>query len=138
MTDKDAAVHNWKPISLRLPFLQFMLLATISTIIILQSLLYESQTQGGILFAPSIDELPLSVAFGYRYAPTIIAVIYGFLWSLIDHDTKRIEPYFQLCSPGGASAEEILLLQYPLDFIASRTFSGRQKETLVHLLGCVC
>ncbi|THZ31839.1 hypothetical protein D6C91_00634 [Aureobasidium pullulans] len=118
MTDKDAAVHNWKPISLRLPFLQFMLLATISTIIILQSLLYKSQTQGGILFAPSIDELPLSVAFSYRYAPTIIAVIYGFLWSWIDHDTKRMEPYFQLCSPGGASAEEILLLQYPLDFIA--------------------
>ncbi|THX33737.1 hypothetical protein D6D12_01354 [Aureobasidium pullulans] len=121
-------VHNWKPISLRLPFLQFMLLATISTIIILQSLLYKSQTQGGILFAPSIDELPLSVTFGYRYAPTIIAVIYGFLWSWIDHDTKRMEPYFQLCSPGGASAEEILLLQYPLDFIAFVPFRAARRK----------
>ncbi|THY32142.1 hypothetical protein D6D00_01758 [Aureobasidium pullulans] len=128
MTDKDAAVHNWKPISLRLPFLQFMLLATISTIIILQSLLYKSQTQGGILFAPSIDELPLSAAFSYLYAPTIIAVIYGFLWSWIDHDTKRMEPYFQLCSPGGASAEEILLLQYPLDFIAFVPFRAARRK----------
>ncbi|THY90965.1 hypothetical protein D6C95_06450 [Aureobasidium pullulans] len=128
MTDKDSAVHNWKPISLRLPFLQFMLLATISTIIILQSLLYKSQTQGGILFAPSIDELPLSVTFGYRYCPTIIAVIYGFLWSWIDHDTKRMEPYFQLCSPGGASAEEILLLQYPLDFIAFVPFRAPRRK----------
>ncbi|CAD0047049.1 unnamed protein product [Aureobasidium pullulans] len=105
-----------------------MLLATISTIIILQSLLYKSQTQGGILFAPSIDELPLSVTFGYRYAPTIIAVIYGFLWSWIDHDTKRMEPYFQLCSPGGASAEEILLLQYPLDFIAFVPFRAARRK----------
>ncbi|CAC9888211.1 unnamed protein product [Aureobasidium pullulans] len=105
-----------------------MLLATISTIIILQSLLYKSQTQGGILFAPSIDELPLSVAFGYRYAPTIIAVIYGFLWSWIDHDTKRMEPYFQLCSPGGASAEEILLLQYPIDFIAFVPFRAARRK----------
>ncbi|THW14116.1 hypothetical protein D6D24_05674 [Aureobasidium pullulans] len=122
------SVHNWKPISLRLPFLQFMLLATISTIVILQSLLYKSQTQGGILFAPSIDELPLSVTFGYRYCPTIIAVIYGFLWSWIDHDTKRMEPYFQLCSPGGASAEEILLLQYPLDFIAFVPFRAARRK----------
>ncbi|KAL8689126.1 MAG: hypothetical protein Q9224_004717, partial [Gallowayella concinna] len=40
------------------------------------------------------------------------------LWSWIDLDTKRLEPYFQLSKPGGAALANSLELQYPFDFVA--------------------
>jgi len=120
---------TWKPSSLRLPFLSFVLLTTSALIVVLQWLLVKSQTTGGVLFAPSINDLPLSRTFGYLYVPTIIAVIYGLLWSWIDLDIKRMEPYYQLCSPGGTLAENSLLLQYPFDFVAFVPFqAARQKH----------
>lgn len=120
--------HTWKPISLRLPFLTFVLLATSGLIVVLQWLLFRSQTTGGVLFAPSINSLPLSKTFGYLYAPTMIAVVYGLLWSWIDLDIKRMEPYYQLCSPGGSLAENSVLLQYAFDFIALVPFHAARRQ----------
>lgn len=125
---RDTEAPIWKPISLRLPFLAFVLLATCALIVVLQWLLYTSQTTGGVIFAPSINDLPLSKTFGYLYAPTIIAVIYGLLWSWIDLDIKRMEPYYQLCSTGGALAENSLLLQYPFDFVALVPFQAARRK----------
>jgi hypothetical protein len=134
--------HTWKPISLRLPFLTFVLLVTSALIVVLQWLLYTSQTIGGVIFAPSINDLPLSKTFGYLYAPTIIAVVYGLLWSWIDLDIKRMEPYYQLCSSGGALAENSLLLQYPFDFVALVPFKLLDGSTglfsQLHLLVSLC
>jgi hypothetical protein len=125
---KVSSQHNWKPVGLRLSFLVFVLLVTSALIVVLQWLLYKSQTTGGVLFAPSIYDLPLSKTFGYLYAPTIIAVIYGLLWSWIDLDIKRMEPYYQLCSPDGALAEDSLLLQYPFDFVALVPFQAVRRK----------
>lgn len=119
---------TWKPISLRLPFLTFVLLATCTLVIVLQWLLYTSQTTGGVIFASDISDLPLSRTFGYIYAPTIIAVVYGLLWSWIDLDIKRMEPYYQLCNTGGALAEDSLLLQYPFDFVALVPFQAARRK----------
>ncbi|KAG9609621.1 hypothetical protein KCV01_g3674, partial [Aureobasidium melanogenum] len=119
---------TWKPTSLRLPFLTFILLATCALIIVLQWLLYKSQTDGGVVFAPNINDLPLSHTFGYLYAPTIVAVTYGLLWNWIDLDIKRMEPYYQLCSTGGALAEDSLLLQYPFDFVALVPFQAARRK----------
>lgn len=94
----------------------------------MQWLLYRSQSQGGVLFADNINDLPLSKTFGYLYAPTIIAVVYGLLWNWIDLDIKRMEPYFQLCSPSGALAEESLLLQYPFDFVILVPFEAARRK----------
>lgn len=120
--------YSWKPISLRLPFLTFVLLITSALVVVLQWLLFISQASGGVLFAPSINGLPLRKTFGYLYAPTITAVIYGLLWSWIDLDIKRLEPYYQLCSPGGALAENSLLLQYPFDFVALVPFQAARRK----------
>ncbi|KAH0163256.1 hypothetical protein KCU67_g5624, partial [Aureobasidium melanogenum] len=125
---RNQETPTWKPISLRLPFLTFVLLATCALIVVLQWLLYKSQTDGGVIFAPNIDDLPLSKTFGYLYAPTIVAVIYGLLWSWVDLDIKRMEPYYQLCSTDGALAEDSLLLQYPFDFIALVPFQAARRK----------
>jgi hypothetical protein len=110
---------RWKPSSLRLPFLIGVILISLALILVLQILLRQSKLDGGILFAPNINALPLSTTFPYLYLPTILSVFYGFLWAWIDLDIRRLEPYFQLSSADGASGRESLLLHYPVDFLAS-------------------
>lgn len=69
------------------------------------------------MFATSTNEIPIAQSFLYLYLPTIIALLYSIFWSWIDLQIKRLEPYFQLSKPGGASGKDSLLLQYPFDFI---------------------
>jgi hypothetical protein len=113
------AAPFWIPISLRIPFLIAVILVSIALIVILQLLLVLSQRNGGVLFAPNINDLPVLKTFPYLYLPTIVAVCYGFLWNWIDLDVRRIEPFFQLAKDGGATGRESLLLHYPVDFLAS-------------------
>ena len=88
-------------------------------IVILQILLLRSHRDNGILFAPNINDLPLSKTFYYLYLPTILSITYGFVWTWIDLDVRRLEPYYQLARPEGATGKESLLLHYPVDFLAS-------------------
>ena len=108
----------WKPVTLKAPFLLSIMLASSASIVMLQYLLISSQRNNGIIFSADINELPLNRSFAYLYLPTVIAVIYSFLWSWIDLDAKRLEPFFQLSQDGGASAKDSLLLQYQFDTIA--------------------
>ncbi|OQO15247.1 hypothetical protein B0A48_00630 [Cryoendolithus antarcticus] len=109
----------WRPITLRLPYLSSLILITLAVIAIIQWLLHQSQADQGILFAANINELPLRTSSLYLYLPTLISVIYSFLWTWVDLDVKRLEPYFQLSKTGGATAEHSILLHYPFDFLAS-------------------
>ena len=47
----------------------------------------------------------------------MVTVLYGIGWAVVDLDVKRLEPYFQLSKPGGASASDSILLHYPFDFL---------------------
>ena len=91
---------------------------------VLQYLLLKSQRDNGLIFAEDLTKLPLSRSFSYLYLPTIIAVIYGFAWTWIDLDVRRIEPFYQLARDGGAAAAESMLLTYPVDFLASVPFKA--------------
>ncbi|OCK82132.1 hypothetical protein K432DRAFT_473357 [Lepidopterella palustris CBS 459.81] len=110
--------QSWKPVTLKAPFLISILLTSLSLIAVVQFLIISSGRNGGILFATNINALPINRSFAYLYLPTVIAVIYSFLWSWIDLDAKRLEPFFQLSQNGGASAKDSLLLQYQFDTIA--------------------
>lgn len=37
------------------------------------------------------------------------------LWSIVHHDLLRLEPYFQMSAPGGASAANSLFLSYQFE-----------------------
>ena len=72
----------------------------------------------GIVFAASLDAFSKAATFSSTYLPTIVAIILSVMWSWVDLDTKRLEPYFQMSKPGGASAADSILLHYPFDFVA--------------------
>lgn len=112
------ASRIWKPITLTAPFILSVILITIGLVVLVVWLLRKSNAQQGVLFAPNINDLPLRKSFLYLYLPTLVSVIYSFLWTWTDLDVKRLEPFFQLSKPGGASAEDSILLHYPFDFLA--------------------
>lgn len=112
----------WKPATLRFPVLGSIFTVTVLMIIGLEILAYLSvgknnSNGGGLAFAATVDDISTIATVSYLYLPTVIAVIYSIIWSWIDLDSKRLEPWFQLSKPDGAAAEDSLLLQYPFDFL---------------------
>jgi hypothetical protein len=76
-----------------------------------------SDRDSGLIFARSINALPLRDTFPYLYFPTIVAVVFSIYWAWIDLETKRMEPYYQLSKENGALGKDSLLLQYPFSFL---------------------
>jgi len=117
-TESDTEFKQWKPVTLRRPFLLAVISITLGLLALVQVLVLYDQNHDGILFAPKISELGAGYLFLYRYMPTILAVTYAFVWHWIDIDTRRVEPYRQLSKPGGATGSNSLLLHYPTDLLA--------------------
>ena len=69
--------------------------------------------------------------FCYRYLPQLVIVSYGIAWAAVDLDVKRIEPYFQLSEPGGASASDSILLHYPFDFLALVPITAAKRRFVI-------
>ncbi|KAL8727662.1 MAG: hypothetical protein Q9166_005898 [cf. Caloplaca sp. 2 TL-2023] len=108
----------WKPATLQAPLLLATAAFSIAPLAILLYLSWRSRRDGGLAFAPLDDKFSTLTVFAYSYLPILLAVIFGTFWSWVDLDTKRLEPYFQLSKPEGASSADSILLQYPFDFIA--------------------
>ncbi|KAH7128103.1 hypothetical protein B0J11DRAFT_458434, partial [Dendryphion nanum] len=108
---------KWYPPALRWWNLVLATVVCWSLIAVLQYFLTKSQNEGGVIFAPRVNDLPLRQSFVYLYFPTILAVIFSIYIVWIDVDAKRYEPYHQLSKPGGALGKDSVLLHYPFDFI---------------------
>ena len=98
----------------------------------IEFLAQKSQKQGGLSLSECSDCLPGIVTFGYLYAPTVISVLYSLLWSWIDLDIRRIQPWLELSRPEGAEASSSLLLDYPSTFLAFIPFSAWKKGQVYH------
>ncbi|KAI9830034.1 MAG: hypothetical protein M1819_005864 [Sarea resinae] len=116
--ENSHTVASWKPITLQAPVLGSLVALSVLLITLLEILSKKSEKYGGILFAEDLNDLPKGQSFAYLYLPTVIAVFYSMIWTWIDLDVKRLEPYFQLSQPGGAPAMDSVLLHYPFDFVA--------------------
>ncbi|CZS94144.1 uncharacterized protein RAG0_04191 [Rhynchosporium agropyri] len=131
MSERQNASNGWKPVTLRAPILGafiFISLAIITGLEVLYVISLRPENGGGLAFAADTDSLSTATSFGYLYLPTIIAVCYSIIWSWVDLDVKRLEPWFQLSRDGGATAEESLLLQYPYDFLPFIPFTAFKKK----------
>ncbi|RDW81900.1 hypothetical protein BP6252_03012 [Coleophoma cylindrospora] len=111
---------GWKPVTLQAPILGGFVFFSIAVIVLLELLSRistKASNGGGLTFASDVNNLSTMTTFVFLYLPTILSVIYSMLWNWVDLDTKRLEPWFQLSSPDGASGSDSLLLQYPFDFL---------------------
>ncbi|OHE95378.1 hypothetical protein CORC01_09250 [Colletotrichum orchidophilum] len=110
--------HGWKPLTLSAPVLFSFAFASFLLAVIVEILAQQSQAKGGLALSESADDIPPLANFCYLFLPTIVAVIYSLLWSWIDLDVKRMQPWLEMSKPEGADADHSVFLDYPYDFIA--------------------
>ena len=95
---------------------------------VIEVLAQKSNREGGLSLARTADEIPNIAEFKYEFLPTIIAVILSIAWTWVDLDVKRIQPWLELSREGGTKAHELLLLDYPYDFIAVVPFKAAKRR----------
>ncbi|KAF3277539.1 hypothetical protein TWF970_005146 [Orbilia oligospora] len=123
---KDHDLPSWKPFTLRLPYLIFLILLTLFFIISIELLFRKSQRDGYLTFAQG-DGLNGWQIFVSQYMGTVASVIFAILLSLSDLDAKRLEPWFELSKPDGVTAKNSILLCYPFDFLAFVPFKAAKR-----------
>ena len=121
------------PVTHKAPLLLTVSAGCIVLLVLLEVLSRKNAKDGGIMFAKHGESLGPGQEFTYLYLPTIIAVIGSMIWSWIDLDVKRLESFFQLSKPDGASGSDSVLLSYPVDFLAfvPITAARRRHYTVV-------
>ncbi|KAM0223192.1 hypothetical protein ACHAQD_003384 [Fusarium lateritium] len=126
--DGFSGKKGWKPLSLSKPILLAVIALTVLLAIAVETITQRSATQGGLALSPSLDDIPYYAKFSYLYVPTIIAVLYSMVWTWIDLDVKRMQPWFELSKPNGATAEDSLFLDYQYDFVASVPIKAAKRK----------
>ena len=120
----------WKPVTLRAPIIIASLLITVALIALIERINKISIEEKALFFADEAGDFPVAVVFCYRYLPQMTVVALGIGWAAVDLDVKRLEPYFQLSKPEGATARNSIFLHYPFEFIALVPINAARK-------GCV-
>lgn len=100
------------------PILAAIMVITILIIATIELLAHISQARGGLALSPSLEKMPQYAMLTYLYGPNVLAVLYSLLWSWVDLDVKRMQPWFELSKQSGALAKDSMFLDYPVDFIA--------------------
>lgn len=123
---------------MRAPVLCAVVVISLGLAGVLEYLAQRSQREGGLALSSSEDDIPESVNIAYLYMPTTVAVLYSLLWTWIDLDVRRMQPWFELSRPHGANAEQSLLLNYPFEFLAFVPFKAwKQRHWPVFITGSV-
>ncbi|ROW08842.1 hypothetical protein VMCG_02883 [Cytospora schulzeri] len=136
-TTKDSSA-GWKPYTMRAPVLCAVIVISLGLASVIEYLAQKSQKQGGLALSPSEDDIPRTVNIAYLYMPTTVAVLYSLLWTWIDLDVRRMQPWFELSRADGARGDQSLLLNYPFEFLAFVPVSAwKQKHWPVFNAGLV-
>ena len=112
----------WRPITLEPLVLVPIALVSIVFIIIIELLSRLDHRDGGVLLFS--EPLTSHVVLAYQLIPTTIAIVLGLVWSWVDLDARRLEPFFQLSKPKGGNLKNTLDLHYPFDFVAWASFKA--------------
>ncbi|KAM6512544.1 hypothetical protein FSOLCH5_010256 [Fusarium solani] len=122
------STKGWKPLSLSTPILLAVIALTLLLAAAVETIAQRSAAQGGLALSPTLDDLPGYAKFSYLYVPTIIAVLYSIIWSWIDLDVKRMQPWFELSKSEGTTGENSLFLDYQYDFVALVPFKAAKRK----------
>lgn len=123
---------------MRAPVLCTVVVISLGLAAVLEYLAQRSQRQGALALSSSEDDISESVNIAYLYMPTTVAVLYSLLWTWIDLDVRRIQPWLELSRPHGANAEQSLLLNYPFEFLAFVPIKAwKQRHWPVFITGSI-
>ena len=126
--EEYARTKGWKPLSLSIPILSAVIALTLLLAVAIETLAQRSASQGGLALSPTLEEIPYYAKFCYLYVPTIIAVFYSMIWSWIDLDVKRMQPWFEMSKKDGTTAENSLFLDYQYEFVGLVPFKAAKHK----------
>jgi hypothetical protein len=113
---EDPQQPNWKPFSMRKPYIIILIVISLVLAIVQEWLCQKSirlaKKNRGLINFDRVSEVGLLDFIVWKYLPTLVFVIYGVLWQIMDYQTKRLEPYYQLSRPTGSAAAESLNIDY--------------------------
>jgi hypothetical protein len=95
---------TWRPLTLRKPYLSFVLVLTTLLGSMVLFLTIHSIRNNGL----GNDTASSALLFSRRFLPTLLATIYGLFAASILNDVRRTEIFARLSRPGGTSAEDTL------------------------------
>lgn len=128
----DPQIPNWKPFSMRPPWIIMLTLiafglAGFQEFLCQKSLQYQDrELPTAILAFNQVSDIPTWKFFVWKYLPTMITIGYSVLFSIMDFDIRRLEPYYQLSQFQGAPAsaslnlDHLTMFQYFVPFNAAR------------------
>lgn len=143
---------NWRPFSMRAPYLLMLIVLSIGLGGAQEALFQLSEKKPLVTFH-SPSEIPVGEYFGFKFVPTMIAVSYGVLWQVTDFEVKRLEAFYQLSKENGALAAESINVDYITYFsflrpfrafyckhyaVAVSSIATLLANTLVPTLGAAC
>ncbi|KAF2437904.1 hypothetical protein P171DRAFT_477814 [Karstenula rhodostoma CBS 690.94] len=126
---------KWLPFTLRWYFLLLPIVVSSSLGIVIACLCWYSQQNYGL----GADDGSSAILFGWRFTPTLVAVLYTQVTVIVFEDSKRTEPFARLAKapPEGATAHGTLL-QKPkawyailVDAAFKRKIVGKTSCTLI-------
>ncbi|OTA95068.1 hypothetical protein M434DRAFT_394120 [Hypoxylon sp. CO27-5] len=118
---------NWKPFSMRWPYITGLILLSVG-LAITQEILYQRSTQEPLVKFQKATDLGPGLYFTLKFVPTIITVTYGVLWQNMDFEVKRLEAFYQLSKEGGALAAESINVDYITLFNFARPFQALRRK----------
>ncbi|KAL1903134.1 hypothetical protein Sste5346_000418 [Sporothrix stenoceras] len=112
---------NWRPFSMRPPYLIALILLSI-LLGVAQELIYRMSLKRPLVKFNSPTEIHGGLYFTVKFAPTIVAVTFGVLWQITDFEVKRLEAFYQMSKDNGAVADESINVDYVTYFTFFRPF----------------
>ncbi|KAJ5086561.1 hypothetical protein NUU61_007868 [Penicillium alfredii] len=104
-TREEVQTPDWIPYAFRASFLSMLSLVALVLSAIIFLLFWRSLTNYGL----GRDDGSSMLLFGWRFSPTLIAVIYIQLTAMLFEDVERTEPFARLARTEGAEASASLL-----------------------------
>lgn len=108
MPYKDRA-PGWRPATLRGIYLGSLAGLMLTMLITIGGIYLGSAARGGLAIFSSTEDIATAQQVAYTFVPMVMGVIIGVMWSFTEYDALRLEPYFLLSNPKGASADTLLL-----------------------------
>lgn len=123
--------RGWRPVAIRPFYLFFVAALMFLMLLTLEGLRRYSELNGGLIYFKDTASVSYLQSFAYNYVPIIVALALVTLWSFVDFDVLRLEPYFQLSRPEGVPAT-VLFINYNFgQSIITPITSARRKHWVV-------
>ncbi|KAL2436554.1 hypothetical protein ABEF95_011980 [Exophiala dermatitidis] len=127
---EDPDIPNWKPWSMSSVYILFLVILALGLAgfqeYLFQRSVKAAKRNSGLLAFNRVADISTWDFFAWKYLPTMVTIVYAVMFSIMDFDIRRLEPFYQLSRPRGARAsaslnlDHLTMFQYFVPFKALR------------------